>query len=338
MSTRAASVQRQARVLALGVIALLFPFAARAAHADEPGNGAPTAEGEGSSTLPGSQPEKEWSTSASVNVYVPANTRTYAQPTLAADRKWLHLEARYNYEALDTGSAWLGYNFAFGENPSLELTPMVGGVFGNTNGVAPGYQLTLTYWKLEIYSEGEYLFDTGDSSGDFTYTWSELSLAPVEWLRFGIVAQRTRAYETALDVQRGPFLGFSYKWFSFATYVFDPAQRARRRSFSHSTPTSEAAVMEMPIAAPLVGRSPSMCRRAPRDREVRVLTHLNPTFPDRRTRVTQSHAAARRGRRSYRIGAPARADKTARYRAGETRRLVSPARRPVTYTPTPKTG
>jgi hypothetical protein len=62
---------------------------------------------------------------------------------LTADRGWLHLETRYNYENLETGSAWVGYNFSGGEKLKWEFTPMLGGVFGNTTGVAPGYEFRL---------------------------------------------------------------------------------------------------------------------------------------------------------------------------------------------------
>ena len=55
---------------------------------------------------------KAWSFSASAYTYLVPDIRDYVQPTIAADHDWLHLEARYNYEALDTDSAWLGYNFA----------------------------------------------------------------------------------------------------------------------------------------------------------------------------------------------------------------------------------
>jgi hypothetical protein len=143
---------------------------------------------------------------------------------VAADYKWLHVEARYNYEALDTGSAWLGYNFRLGDQLSLEFTPMVGGVFGNTNGVARGYALTLAYWKLDLCSEGEYLFDTDVSSGDFTYTWSELGVSPLKWLRFGVATQRTRVYQTDMEIHCGPFLGLAYERISFTAYVFNPAE------------------------------------------------------------------------------------------------------------------
>jgi len=121
-----------------------------------------------------------WAFSASAYTYFPPDSDNYVQPTIRADRGWLHLEARYNYEALDTGSVWVGYNFSVGEKLKLDFTPMVGGIFGKTNGYAPGYEFTLSWRKLQLYSEGEYVFDTGDSSNNFFYTWSELTLSLVD--------------------------------------------------------------------------------------------------------------------------------------------------------------
>ena len=166
--------------------------------------------------------EKAWSFSVSAYTYIVPDSQDYVQPTVTADRGWLHLEARYNYEALDTGSAWIGYNFSIGEKLSLEFTPMLGGVFGNTTGIAPAYKGTLSWWKLELYTEGECVFDAGNSSDSFFYTWSELSLAPVDWFRFGLVVQRTKLYQTDFDIQRGFLVGFSYKRVDFTTYVFNP--------------------------------------------------------------------------------------------------------------------
>jgi hypothetical protein len=164
----------------------------------------------------------KWSFSVWAYTYLVPDSQDYVQPTITADRDWLHLEARYNYEALETGSTWIGYNFGGGEKLAWEFTPMLGGVFGETTGIAPGFKGSLSWWKLELYSEGEYVFDTRDSSGSFFYNWSELSLAPVEWFRFGLVAQRTRAYQTDRDIQRGLLVGLSYKKVSFTTYVFNP--------------------------------------------------------------------------------------------------------------------
>lgn len=171
---------------------------------------------------PVEEAEPTWSFSASVYTYIPPDDSAYAQPTVTADRDWLHLEARYNYEALKTGSVWVGYNFSGGGKVAWELAPMLGGVFGDTTGVAPGYKGSLSWWKLELYSEGEYVFDTGDSSESFFYNWSELTIAPWDWLRLGLVAQRTQVYETDRDIQRGVLVGCSFKRVDLATYVFDP--------------------------------------------------------------------------------------------------------------------
>jgi hypothetical protein len=169
------------------------------------------------------EPEKqEWSFSASTYFYIVPDDREYVQPTITADYGALHLEVRYNYEGLDTGSAWVGYNLSGGEKLAWEFTPMLGGVVGDIYGIAPGYKGSLSWWKIELYSEGEYVFDTGDSSDSFFYNWSELTVAPVEWFRVGMVTQRTRLYDTDRDVQRGVLAGFTYRKAALTTYVFNP--------------------------------------------------------------------------------------------------------------------
>jgi len=168
--------------------------------------------------------DKPWSFSASAYTYIVPDSRDYVQPTFTADRGWLHLEARYNYEALDAGSAWVGYNFGGGEKLAWEFTPMLGGVFGDIKGIAPGYKGSLSWWKLQLYSEGEYVFDTVNSSDSFFYNWSELTLAPAEWFRFGLVTQRTRLYKTERDIQRGLLVGTSFKKLDLSAYVFNPDQ------------------------------------------------------------------------------------------------------------------
>jgi len=172
--------------------------------------------------LPEDADEKAWFFSLSAYTFIVPDDRDYVQPTVTADCDWLHLEARYNYEALDTASAWVGYNFSGGEKLAWEFTPMVGGVFGDTSGVAAGYKGSLSWWKIELYSEGEYVYDMGNSSDSFLYNWSELTLAPVDWFRFGIVTQRTRVYQTDRDIQRGVLVGLSWKEIDVTAYVLNP--------------------------------------------------------------------------------------------------------------------
>lgn len=165
-------------------------------------------------------PAKEWSFYASALGYLIPQGRSYVSPVLTADWRWLHIETRYNYENLETGSFWLGRNFKFGSKVTLELTPMIGGVFGKSNGVAPGCLASLGYRRFSLSSQSEYLFET-DRSKSFFYSWSEITYSATSWFRAGIVVQRTKAYQTKLDVQRGLLAGFSYKSADFTIYIFN---------------------------------------------------------------------------------------------------------------------
>jgi hypothetical protein len=162
-----------------------------------------------------------WAFNASVYGYFVPQDRDYGQPTVTADRGALHLEARYNYEGIDTGSAWVGWNFGFGEKLRLDATLMAGGVFGDTNGVAPGYHLTVSYGRFQLYAEGEYVIDVEDSANNFFYSWAQVGYSPLEWLTVGLASQKTKVYQTDLGIQRGLFVGFSYKGWSLNVYVFN---------------------------------------------------------------------------------------------------------------------
>jgi hypothetical protein len=170
---------------------------------------------------PDAAQQKKWDFSLNIAGYLVPNDRSYAVPTFLADREHLHLEARYNYEDQKTGSLWAGYNLSVGNKLALELTPILGAVFGNTTGVAPGYELTLSHRRLALTSDGEYVFDTKNSDNSFLYTWNELVYSPTDWLHAGLAAQHTRAYHTSLDVQRGFSVGVAHKKMDFTVYTFD---------------------------------------------------------------------------------------------------------------------
>ena len=163
--------------------------------------------------------ERVWSLSATMAGYMLPDEDDYAQPAFTADRGALHLETRYNYEALRTASLWAGYTMRGGHRVEWELTPMVGAVFGATDGIAPGFAASLSWWKLDGYIEGEYVF-ARTSVDSFAYHWSEVAVAPIDWLRVGMVTQRTRAYATAREVQRGPFVNATFKRIDTAAYLF----------------------------------------------------------------------------------------------------------------------
>ena len=162
---------------------------------------------------------RDWSVSAAVAVYGLPEEGNYAQPMVTVDRGVLHCEVRYNYEALRTASLWAGYAFRGGHRLEWELTPMVGAVLGVMDGIAPGYVAPLSWWKLDGYIEGEYVFATA-SEDSFAYHWSEAAIAPFDWLRAGMATQRTRAYATERNIQRGPFVNATFERIDAAVYAF----------------------------------------------------------------------------------------------------------------------
>ena len=165
---------------------------------------------------------KKWELSLSSGTYFVKDGPDFVNPTITADRDWLHLEARYNYEALNTGSLWLGYNLSFGEKLAFGVTPMVGGVFGDICGVAPGYKITVNYKMFELYTLGQYFIDDTTHEENFFYTWSELTCSPVDWFKFGLVVDRTKLAVENFDIRRGPLVGFKYKCLDFSVYWLNP--------------------------------------------------------------------------------------------------------------------
>jgi hypothetical protein len=179
-----------------------------------------------SSTPPANAPApaSPWDFNVNVSGYLVPGGQSYFSPTFTGDRDTLHVEARYNYEAQKTGSLWVRYDLSVGKKLELDATPMIGEVFGNVNGIAPGLELTVTYKKIQLYSANEYIFDTDTKAGNFFYTWTQLTYSPKPWFAFGYVVQRTRAYQTPLDIQRGLLVQFTRKKMTFATQIFNLGQ------------------------------------------------------------------------------------------------------------------
>jgi hypothetical protein len=174
--------------------------------------------GQGASLRPG----KPWEFSLTGMYYVPRQDDNFGLLIGQARKDNLHLEARYNYEALDTGSLWAGRRFAGGESLAWEVTPMVGAVFGQLNGVAPGVEASLAWRKFDWYIEAEWVVDLSTKDDSFFYAWSELAYSPWQWLRFGVVTQRTQLYRSDRAIQNGPFVGFNLGKAVLGLYVFHP--------------------------------------------------------------------------------------------------------------------
>jgi hypothetical protein len=165
-------------------------------------------------------PESRWNHNLSAGFYI-FKDDFFILPVYQVDKDWLHLEARYNYEDRNTFSAWFGYNFSGGNNFEYFITPMIGGIAGNTNGLAPGARFIFNFYGFEFYSESEYVFDLQNDESNFYYNWTDFSYSPLDWLWFGLSVQRTKLYETDLEIQRGILVGGGYRWFALSGYLYN---------------------------------------------------------------------------------------------------------------------
>jgi len=165
----------------------------------------------------------KWSFSLWGDYFIIPDDKDIFNPTFYADHKSLHFEARYNYEDLNTASAFAGWRFETGNTLQFVAIPMMSIVFGNTNGIAPGLEVELIYKKFDFYSESEYLFDFSGKENNFAYTYTELAATIFkEHVRTGLTGQRTRLYQTKLDIQRGVFAEYYFGRFRVGAYYYDP--------------------------------------------------------------------------------------------------------------------
>jgi hypothetical protein len=164
----------------------------------------------------------KWNFSAWAEMFIIPGEEDFFNPTFYARHEKLHLEGRYNYEDRNTASIWAGRRFKFGKGVKFVFVPMAAIVFGNTNGIAPGLEIEIMYKKFDFYSESEHVFDFNTRENNFFYMYSELAIRPINPLRTGIMAQRTRVFESERELQRGLFAEYYFGRFRTGVFYFSP--------------------------------------------------------------------------------------------------------------------
>jgi hypothetical protein len=199
------------RLTCRGALSALLAFAAMETNASDPGAETPA----------------EWSGNITGYYYAMRDQPDFGVGVAALNRGPLHLEARYNYEVHDAGSLFLGWNFSGGDSVTFQITPIIGALFGAARGVVPGFEASVAWRTLDAYIEAEYVHDTKKASDSYYYAWTELGWKPVEWLRVGIVGQRTRVVHTDRDLQRGLFAQVMVGKTMLGVYAFNPDAASR---------------------------------------------------------------------------------------------------------------
>ncbi len=162
-----------------------------------------------------------WELSSSFFYSDPPGSDGHLTAILYADRGPLHLEGRYNYEDLDTGSIFAGWKFSSEGDVSLSATPMLGAVFGRTDGIAPGLEAEVGWKRLSWYTEMEYLLDMHADDDDFFYSWSTLMYGFSDAVSAGLVVERTKLVDTDFSFQRGLALELKRPHFGLSLYAYN---------------------------------------------------------------------------------------------------------------------
>ncbi len=89
----------------------------------------------------------------------------------------------------------------------------------------PGFVASVAWKRFDFYIEGEYVRDNGEHTDSYFYAWSEVGFKAAEWLRVGIVGQRTRAYGGERDIQRGPFAQVTWGPVTIGGFWFNPGSK-----------------------------------------------------------------------------------------------------------------
>ena len=173
------------------------------------------------------EPAREVSGAVTGFYYAMRDQPDFGVGVASFNRGALHLEARYNYEARNATSLFIGRRFAVGEEVTFEVTPIAGLLFGSTRGLVPGLEASIAYRAFDAYVEAEYVHNLDDASASYYYAWTEIGWKPVQWLRVGLAAQRTRIVENGRDLQRGAFVQMIWEKVTLAVYGFNPESASR---------------------------------------------------------------------------------------------------------------
>ena len=135
-------------------------------------------------------------------------------------KKW-YAEARYNYEALNSFSLNAGRSYEGKGLVSYYVCPMAGVVWGNLHAGSVGFYTDISYKKISFHTQSQYTFSIADRSENFIYSWSELGYQAFKNLDIGMLIQQINPISPKSSLQKGLFIKFECRNWSFPLYAFD---------------------------------------------------------------------------------------------------------------------
>lgn len=135
-------------------------------------------------------------------------------------KNW-YTEARYNYEALNSFSLNVGRSYERKGVFSYYVCPMVAVVWGNLHAASVGLYADISYKKVSFHTQAQYTFSITDRSENFIYSWSELGYQAFKKIEMGILTQQINPLSPKGHLQKGLFVKFECRNWTFPLYAFD---------------------------------------------------------------------------------------------------------------------
>ena len=142
-------------------------------------------------------------------------------PQIWTQYKKIYFEARYNYEDIRTFSLYSGFPLIYDNDAEIEFVPLVGAVFGQVNGISPGFNLNASYRGFNLFTQLQYTFDLWDKDNSFFLDWSTASIDLTGQLAAGVGLQVYKPVNETAEILFGPLLRFSFGSFSTELILYN---------------------------------------------------------------------------------------------------------------------
>ncbi|MBC8052775.1 MAG: SPOR domain-containing protein [Sphingobacteriaceae bacterium] len=148
--------------------------------------------------------------------------------------KGFYSEGRYNYEAPNTFSLYMGRTYSKEAKLSYSISPIAGAVIGELNGGSLGANISVGYKNFYLYTQPQYTFSVEGAYDNYIYSWTDITYSPLNWLSVGVSLQHTKGYKTKGFVENGLVIEAAYKKLTFPIYIYSPHTSSRTFLFGAS--------------------------------------------------------------------------------------------------------
>lgn len=162
------------------------------------------------------------------NYYLNDNASFLLVPSLyyQSNNNW-YFEGRYNFEAQNAGSFYVGKVFEKGSNISYSINPVAGLIVGSFNGFSLGFNGDISFKNIGFSTQSQRTFSINDKESNFYYSWSDLEIDLNKNLAVGCAVQHTRLFDKRDFIDKGLFIKLKGSRWSLPLYAFMQPDKSR---------------------------------------------------------------------------------------------------------------